>query len=195
MGLRSHFSLRPSSGFDQTFDAFLLFVQEPTVGFAKNSWRKVLCAKSPQCLRPAPSLSPVSRWRAARFQDAHSARYQPRWRRFETAACNSSGGRRSAASAPGITPSAAPTAAKAAAGTVRTDKFDYQPGETAVITGGGFAPGEECDAASRSRQRPGRRRRTSAIHHSRRWQRQYPDAMVRQSRRFAPRDFHPECDR
>ena len=44
--------------------------------------------------------------------------------------------------APGITPSAAPTTVKAAAATVRTDKFDYQPGETAVITGGGFAPGE-----------------------------------------------------
>lgn len=43
--------------------------------------------------------------------------------------------------APGVTPSASPKAASAAA-TIRTDKFDYQPGETAIITGTGFAPGE-----------------------------------------------------
>jgi hypothetical protein len=45
-------------------------------------------------------------------------------------------------SAPGITPSASPKAPAAAAATVRTDKFDYQPGETAVITGTGYTPGE-----------------------------------------------------
>jgi hypothetical protein len=44
--------------------------------------------------------------------------------------------------APGITPAAAPKAAAEAAATIRTDKFDYQPGETALITGTGFAPGE-----------------------------------------------------
>ena len=44
--------------------------------------------------------------------------------------------------APGITPAAAPKAAAEAAATIRTDKFDYQPGETAIITGTGFAPGE-----------------------------------------------------
>jgi Prealbumin-like fold domain len=45
-------------------------------------------------------------------------------------------------SAPGITPAAAATAPAEAAATIRTDKFDYQPGETALITGTGFAPGE-----------------------------------------------------
>jgi hypothetical protein len=54
--------------------------------------------------------------------------------------------------APGITPAAAPKAPAEAAATVRTDKFDYAPGETAIITGTGFAPGEnvtlEVDHAS-----------------------------------------------
>jgi hypothetical protein len=43
--------------------------------------------------------------------------------------------------APGITPAAATAKAEAAA-TIQTDKFDYQPGETAIIAGTGFAPGE-----------------------------------------------------
>src|SRR5262245_31787052 len=43
--------------------------------------------------------------------------------------------------APGITPAAAKAAAEVPA-IVQTDKYDYQPGETALISGSGFAPGE-----------------------------------------------------